>query len=391
MMRLRHTDGTSVHLAYCTNVHPADDLPGVLAQLDRFAEPVRRELGVDVLGIGLWLAAPVATELAASVVLRAQLRHELMVRGLEVVTLNGFPYGSFHAAVVKHAVYRPDWTDPRRLAYTLNLATILADLLPDDATRGSVSTLPLGWREPWGVTDVAAAQAQLAALVAGLAELEWRTGRNIRVAFEPEPGCVIETTDQAIAALSDVDTSRLGVCLDLAHLACAWEAPAQAVGSYGLAGLPIVKTQVSAALEIADPAAAVDVLRGYDEPRFLHQTRTRSGAAYDDLGEAFGEVGADGDPWRVHFHVPLHAAPAAPLAATVPVLRQGLAALVGGPTALCDHLEVETYTWSVLPPQLRPQDDEQLVRGIAAELAFTVGELVRLGLDPIALSSVEIS
>jgi sugar phosphate isomerase/epimerase len=385
-MRLVHPDGQTVHLAYCTNVHPADDLAGVLAQLDRYAEPVRRELGVDRLGLGLWLAQPVAAELAASVVRRAQLRHELDVRGLEVVTLNGFPYGSFHADVVKHAVYTPDWTDPRRLAYTLHLATVLADLLPDGVARGSVSTLPLGWREPWGIGQVSAAQHQLAALAEGLAEIEWQSGRAVRVAFEPEPGCAVETTDHAVAALSDVDTKRIGVCLDLAHLACAWEDPEQSVRALQAAGLPVVKVQVSAALEVAQPAAAAAVLADYVEPRFLHQTRSAAGAAFDDLPEALAYVLADGlaagdtDPWRVHFHVPLHAAPEPPLAATVPVLRAGLAALLGGATAVSDHFEVETYTWTVLPALSRPRNDAELVRGIAAELSFTAAELVQLGL-----------
>jgi hypothetical protein len=381
-MRLRHPDGQTVHLGYCTNVHPADDVPGVLAQLDRYAEPVRRQLGVDVLGLGLWLAAPVAAELAASVVLRAQLRHELHARGLEVVTLNGFPYGPFHAEVVKHEVYRPDWTDPRRLDYTLNLAMVLADVLPDGAARGSISTLPLGWRDPWGMGEVSAAQGQLAALAAGLAEIEWRTGRNVRVAFEPEPGCAIETTDHAIVALSDVDTSRIGVCLDLAHLACTWEVPGAALAAYEAAGLPVVKVQVSAALEVQDPAAAAEVLQGYAEPRFLHQTRTATGVAYDDLPEALAAGGPG--PWRVHFHVPLHAPASPPLATTGPVLREGLAALLGGPAAVTDHLEVETYTWSVLPPQLRPTTEAQLVRGIAAELAVVVTELLGLGLKEAA-------
>jgi sugar phosphate isomerase/epimerase len=377
-MRLTHPDGQTVHLSYCTNVHPADDLPGVLAQLDRYAGPVRRELGVDRLGLGLWLAQPVAAELAASVVRRAQLRHELDVRGLEVVMLNGFPYGSFHAEVVKHAVYTPDWTDPRRLAYTLQLAAVLADLLPDGVARGSVSTLPLGWREPWGVGQIAAAQQQLAALAEGLAEIEWQTGRAVRVGFEPEPGCAVETTTHAVAALSDVDTNRIGLCLDLAHLACAWEDPAQALAQLQAAALPVVKVQVSAALEVPDPAAAATVLADYVEPRFLHQTRSRSGAAYDDLPEAL--AAGDADPWRVHFHVPLHAAPEPPLHATVPVLRAGLAELVGGATAVSDHFEVETYTWTVLPALSRPRDDAELIRGIAAELSFTAAELVQLGL-----------
>ena len=148
-MRLHHPDGSAVHLAYGTNVHPAEDLPGILGQLDRFAVPVRAQLDTDVLGLGLWLAAPVATELAADPAARRTLRAELTHRGLEVVTLNGFPYQAFHAPVVKHAVYRPDWADPARLRYTLDLALVLADLLPDGAERGSISTLPFGWRTDW--------------------------------------------------------------------------------------------------------------------------------------------------------------------------------------------------------------------------------------------------
>lgn len=147
-MRFRHADRQTVHLGYCTNVHPAEDLAGIVAQLDTYAAAVRRQLDATVLGLGLWLAAPAATALAADPGQRRRLRRELATRGLEVVTLNGFPYRSFHAPVVKHAVYRPDWTTAPRLHYTLDLARILADLLPDDAARGSISTLPLGWRRP---------------------------------------------------------------------------------------------------------------------------------------------------------------------------------------------------------------------------------------------------
>ncbi|PWU61660.1 xylose isomerase, partial [Micromonospora globispora] len=272
-MRLRHADGTTVHLGYCTNVHPAEDLTGILAQLDRYAVPVRRALDADLLGLGLWLAAPVAAELAADPALRRRLRDELAVRGLEVVTLNGFPYASFQAPVVKGAVYHPDWTTPDRLAYTLDLARVLADLLPDDAARGSISTLPLAWRQPWDANRADTARRRLAELATGLAALERETGRTIRVGFEPEPGCIVESTEQAGAVLSAMDMDRLGICLDLAHLACAWEEPADALGRLRAAGLPVVKVQVSAAVEAADPAGTADALRRWVEPRFLHQTR----------------------------------------------------------------------------------------------------------------------
>src|SRR2546430_287668 len=137
-MRLRHADGQTVHLSYCTNVHPGERLDEIVAQLDTYAVPVRERLGVDRLGLGLWLAAPVADELAADPDAILRLRKELDTRGLEVVTFNGFPYQAFQAPVVKYDVYQPDWTSPERLDYTVNLARILTDLLPDGAARGSV-------------------------------------------------------------------------------------------------------------------------------------------------------------------------------------------------------------------------------------------------------------
>jgi sugar phosphate isomerase/epimerase len=357
-----------MHLSYCTNVHPAEDLAGIVAQLDTYAVPVRRRLDADVLGLGLWLPAPVAAELAADVRLRQALRRELDTRGLEVVTLNGFPYRSFQAPVVKRAVYHPDWTSRQRLSYTLDLARVLADLLPDDAVRGSVSTLPLAWRTPWDPGAAAAAARHRDALARGLAGIAAATGRPVRVGFEPEPGCVVENSAQAAERLAGVDTRWLGVCLDLAHLACAWEAPAEALARLRAAGLPVVKVQLSAALEAADPAGAADVLRPYAEPRFLHQVRSAGGAAADDLDEALARRLPG--PWRIHYHVPLHAPPSAPLSSTVPVLRDAVRELLAGPEPACDHFDVETYTWGVLPPAQRPRDDASLTAGIAAELAF---------------------
>ncbi|MEV5890345.1 metabolite traffic protein EboE [Nonomuraea fuscirosea] len=372
-MRLRHPSGTPLHLGYCTNVHPAEDFDGIIAQLDAYAVPIRTALGAGVLGLGLWLAAPVAAELTADPARLRKLRRELDVRGMEVVTLNGFPYRSFHDPVVKHAVYHPDWTTPDRLAYTLDLARVLAGLLPDDAARGSVSTLPLAWREPWHTAMADAAARHLDELAAGLAAVESATGRTVRVGFEPEPGCVVETTAQAVTHLAGADTERLGLCLDLAHLACAWEQPSAALKALRAAGLPVVKVQLSAALESADPAA----LREYAEPRFLHQTRTPAGDAADDLDEALDRRLPA--PWRVHYHVPLHADPAPPLTTTIPVLREALSELAGGPEPLCDHYDVETYTWSVLPPALRPATAAGLAAGIAAELDFARTELRELG------------
>lgn len=379
-MRLRHPDGQLVHLGYCTNVHPAEDLAGIVAQLDTYAVPVRQHLDADLLGLGLWLAAPVAAALADAPAARRRLRRELDARGLEVVTLNGVPYRSLQQPDVNHAVHQPDWSSRRRLEYTLNLARILADLLPDDAACGSVSTVP-----PTAPGAPPAVARLLDELAEGLTEVAWRTGRLIRVGFEPAPGHPVETTEHAVAALRRADPDRIGICLDLAHLAHAWEHPGEALARLDRAGLPVVKVQVSAALEVDDPVAAADALRPYAtrpsaEPGSLYQTRSECGAVADDL-EAALTAGMPGR-WRVHCHVPMHAVPAPPLATTVPVVWEALDALVGGPVALCDHFDVRVYTWGASPDH--PRDPDEFSAAIAAELKLTHGELLARGLAPAA-------
>ncbi|MFJ2022527.1 metabolite traffic protein EboE [Streptomyces sp. NPDC087897] len=387
-MRFRHPDGSTVHLAYCTNVHPAETLDGVRAQLRDHCEPVRRRLGRDRLGIGLWLARDAARTLIDDPAELRSLRAELDGRGLEVVTLNGFPYEGFGADEVKYRVYRPDWTEPDRLAHTTDLARLLAALLPDDVTEGTVSTLPLAWRTPYD-GDTGAARAARAALITlaqrldALAEL---TGKSVRVGLEPEPGCTVETTADAIAPLTDVGHHRIGLCVDTCHLATSFEDPGTALAALTAAGIRVVKSQLSAALHAEHPhlPEVRAALAAFAEPRFLHQTRTRTAAGLrgtDDLDEAVtGRALPDSTPWRAHFHVPLHAPPAPPLTSTLPVLRDTLARLVGGPVPLTRHLEVETYTWQALPADLRPRTRTQLADGIAAELTLARDLLVDLGL-----------
>ncbi|NEE06848.1 metabolite traffic protein EboE [Streptomyces sp. SID7499] len=385
-MRFRHPDGSTVHLAYCTNVHPAETLDGVLAQLRDHCEPVRRRLGRDRLGIGLWLAKDAAHALVTDPAALRGLRTELDRRGLEVVTLNGFPYEGFGAEEVKYRVYKPDWADPERLDHTTALARVLAGLLPDDVTDGTISTLPLAWRTAYDDERARSARTALRTLAERLDALEELTGRSIRVGLEPEPGCVVETTHDAIAPLTAIGHDRIGICVDTCHLATSFEDPHTALDALIAAGVPVVKSQLSAALHAEHPhlPEVREALAAFAEPRFLHQTRTTTAAglrATDDLDEALaGHALPDASPWRAHFHVPLHAAPAAPLTSTLPVLKSALTRLVGGPAPLTRHLEVETYTWQALPPELRPKGRTQLAEGIAAELTLARDLLTDLGL-----------
>ncbi|MFF5046806.1 metabolite traffic protein EboE [[Kitasatospora] papulosa] len=387
-MRFRHPDGSTVHLAYCTNVHPAETLQGVRAQLRDHCEPVRRRLGRDRLGIGLWLARDAARALINDPAALRSLRGELDHRGLEVVTLNGFPYEGFGAQEVKYRVYTPDWTDPERLSHTTDLARLLAALLPDDVTEGTISTLPIAWRTPYADDPSApgTARKQFTALAQRLDALAELTGKSIRIGLEPEPGCTVETTADAIGPLAAVGHDRVGICVDTCHLATSFEDPDTALDALRAAGITVVKAQLSAALHAEHPhlPEVRAALGAFAEPRFLHQTRTLTTAGLrgtDDLDEAVsGGALPDGTPWRSHFHVPLHAPPAPPLTSTLPVLRSVLHRLVGGPAPLTRHLEVETYTWQALPAALRPRTRTQLADGIAAELTLARDLLADLGL-----------
>jgi sugar phosphate isomerase/epimerase len=266
-------------LSYCTNVHPAEDLEGMLNQLRTYAGPIRAKAGLNSLGVGLWLPAVLAEELASSSSDRIALRELLTQQRLFIHTINAFPYGGFHNDIVKHDVYKPDWADPLRLEYTLNCAEVLADLLPDNVD-GSISTLPLGWRDPWHEEKDIEATAAFVRLSEGLRDIKARTGRTIRVAVEPEPGCVLDDVADVVDWLAaritaGIDPEHIGICLDACHLAVSFADPADSVRLITEADLRVVKLQASAALHVQDPSqpTARDALDAFREPRYLHQVR----------------------------------------------------------------------------------------------------------------------
>lgn len=387
-MRFRHEDGTVVHVGYGTNVLPAEDVDGLIAQATSYGDRLRAALDVDRVGLGLWLPAAAAHRLAADPACVSQVRDRLASHGVEIVTLNAFPYADFQGPAVKKSVYLPTWAERARLDYTVAAAAVLAGLLPDDATHGSISSLPLGWHRPWFGDRQRAAEEHLARLADGLERIERDTGRKVVVALEPEPGCVVETAEEAVARLGSVDRERIGICLDLCHLAVGFEDAAAALRRLDQAGLAVFKAQPAAALVVDDPAdpEARATLAEYAEDRFLHQVRQQGRGrlwARDDLPDALGGERplTSASPWRVHFHVPVHADPRPPLRNSRDDLEASLRALLGGPVARVAHLEVETYTWSVLPGG-PPTDESELAAGLAAELAWVRDALVAIGLTP---------
>ncbi|HEX5202934.1 MAG TPA: TIM barrel protein [Actinoplanes sp.] len=238
-MRLRHPSGRIVHLSVEIAPRPESNLPGVVGRLDTYGA-VRARLGVDLLGVNLWLPPSLAAALAVESRARTRLRAELDARRLEVVTLSGAPFGEGGGE------QPPAWTEPARREYTLDLARILLDLLDEDAVRGAVSTIGLGPRAGWAEASDKASTGILRRLSAGLADLAWQNGRAVRVGFQPGPGAVLDSAEQTVAALSRIDKERLGVCLDLGHVARTWSDPAAGIESLADAGLSIIEVRLAA-------------------------------------------------------------------------------------------------------------------------------------------------
>jgi sugar phosphate isomerase/epimerase len=366
-MRLRHHSGRTVNLSNGTILQAARDVRGVIEQLDRYASAVRARLGADTLGVSLWLPPALAASLAVESRARARLKAELGARGLEVVTLSGVRYGDGE----------PDWSSPARLEYTLDLARILVDLLPDDAVRGTVSTLGLGRREEWNVDRDRSGTRLLARLSRGLAEVAWQNGRAVRVGFQPEPGGVLDTAAHTAAALATVDPERLGVCLDLANLACTWEHPVDALDTLADNGISVIGVKVTAALEAAHPAAAAGILRGYVDPDHRCPVTTAGGIYVDDLSRALDD--RPPGPWRIVCRMPLHVTPPSPLVATTDVARAALRHLLGGAYPATEYLDVDPGDWCGQPAGLAGV--------VAAELEHVSGEVSGFGVGACAISS----
>lgn len=398
--------GAGVHLTYCSNIHPGESWAEVRANLARHTTAVRDRLapGADF-GIGLRLSARAAEELAEPVTLQ-EFRQFLARERLYVFTVNGFPYGTFHGARVKDGVYLPDWRSTERLRYSNRLADLLAALLPEDSARdraleGSVSTVPGAYKAALGgAQDVTSIVEHLLQHVAHLVALRARTGRRIALALEPEPCCLLETIEETVdffarhlhapaaaqrlaelgglglEAAADALREHIGVCLDLCHAAVEFEEPGECLRRLREAGIRVHKLQISAGLQLPSlTPQALSALQRFDDPVYLHQVIERGPDGlrrFADLPEAFAAT-LDGSPereWRVHFHVPIFLDRLPPFASTQAFIRDMLA--LHRADAVSSHLEVETYTWDVLPEALRsgPVDE-----AVARELAWVCEEL----------------
>ena len=389
-----------LHLTYCLNIHPGESWAANSAAIRKEALAVKNAVAPDQwFGLGLRLSHTAAAELAASPDLVEEARSLFAEHQFYPFSVNAFPYGSFHQTTVKESVYQPDWRTQERLQYTLQVADLLARFLPSQVD-GSISTVP-GSFKPWirSDSDRALIARNLGTAVAYLAALREDTGQEIHLGIEPEPDCLLETTDETVAffkqfCLRDGCTEvvrilgcsqtraeellrlHLGVCFDTCHVALQFENLANSFRRYVAEGIRISKVQLSAALKGRCTPSTLDALQPFAEPTYLHQTKalTETGAliSWYDLPFALQEIPAfpTARELRVHFHVPLFLHAAGVLESTSSDLTpEFFAELRKGH---CSHLEIETYTFGVLPRELAA---ESVSQSIAREYGWVLGRL----------------
>ncbi len=383
------------HLTYCTNIHPGQDWITTFDSLKRHVPKIKSRVAPDKpFGLGLRLSNKASEELGLGEKL-SEFRNWLSDNEVYVFTMNGFPYGNFHDERVKDLVHAPDWTTDERVTYTKRLFDQLSVLLPEDM-EGGISTSPISYKH-WHSSDDATKKAfnkgaeNLTEIILHLYQLEAKTGKYLHLDIEPEPDGMLENSDEVIRFFSDyllpiakpflkntlikndAETMELihryiTICYDICHFSLAFEEPEATFAKFAKAGIKIGKIQVSAALKIrSDPSgndANWKALSQFNEPTYLHQVTEKVGnkvKTYNDLPIVLTDI----KPFvelRAHFHVPIFLEQFGVLHSTQDHILKVIEYLKNN--AVSQHLEIETYTWDVLPTALKKDLSESIIREI---------------------------
>jgi hypothetical protein len=389
------------HLTYSTLVHPGDDWAQMWDSLITYVPKVKSRIAHNQrFGVSLRLSANSAQTLVSSKPEREKLKKFLGDNNMYLYTVNAFPYGAFKGTLVKENVYEPDWRSEERTRYTMNVADVLADVSPDDISP-SIQSAPLGFKPRVTGKDVVDSFTDHVLRVAAhLVALEARTGRTVTLALEPEPYCFLETTDETVeyftkhlysgasaeklAKLAGIPISEahiglrrhVGIVFDICHQAVEFENISECLQKLVDAGIPIFKLQEAAALHVPEVTQSiVDNLKRYSDTIYLTQTiEKRNGklTRYLNLEDAFAAWDKDPGPreWRTHFHVPVFLEELGPFRTTRFAIEDALKFHKAKP--LSRQLEIETYTWDVLPDNLKTGD---IVDYVCRELDWVRGQL----------------
>lgn len=393
--------GNLGHLTYSTLVHPGDTWDEMWDSLKTYVPRVKERVAPNErFGVSLRLSAASAEQLVNSPRERGELKAFLDANDMYLYTVNAFPYGPFKNTVVKEQVYEPDWRSEERTQYTINVAEILAEIAPDDV-EPSIQSPPLGFKPRVTGPEVEAAFARnIRRVAAHLARLEARTGKTVTLALEPEPYCYLETTEETIRFFQNhlrteasvdelardlgiasgearaVLRKHVGTVYDICHQAVEFENISQSLQSLVDAEIAVFKLQEAAAVMMPEVTqATVDALKAYSDTVYLTQTVEKKDGKltrFLNLQDAFAAFEKDPGPreWRTHFHVPVFLEDLGDFKTTRFAIEEALAFHKANP--LSGQLEIETYTWDVLPDHLKTGD---IVDYVTREIEWVRGEL----------------
>lgn len=385
------------HLAYCTNVHRGESWNQTLESLQDFTLDVKSKVqqsypeATSRFAIGLRLSSEAAEELQKPHQLNA-FRSWLEDHNCYLFTINGFPYGQFHGVRVKEQVYAPDWTQTSRLHYTQTLFQILNSLAPVDIPI-SVSTLPGSFKEFIHSKD----QEDLIFkhiwdLVDFLEKMQQESGRSdLTLGLEPEPLGWFENTEETIRFFDRLQSFRpgddrwkafIGVNYDTCHFAVEYEDAFQSLTRFHALGIRISKIHLSSAFRLKPSPETLAWLKDFSEDTYLHQVIAKDShgqlTRFKDLPMALDAKDATAaEEWRVHFHIPLHSPGREGLLPTSDHTLETLDFIKANP-GICKHLEMETYTWEVMPDALK---SSTVTEQLAKEYEWTLAELGKRGLN----------
>lgn len=379
-------------MSYCTNIHPGPDWNTTFDHLKKHIPKVKAGVSPsNSFGLGLRLSNQASEELALNENLQ-DFKKWLSEQDCYVYTMNGFPYGNFHGEAVKDRVHLPDWTSPERLEYTTRLFRQLAALIPADI-EGGISTSPISYK-PWftkkAEKHVAFSKASgfLAQLALFLRELEHSTGSYLHLDIEPEPDGFLENTSDVLdfyknyllphgspMIMEHLEISReqaeelllryICICYDICHFSLAYEEPKFTFESWAAAGIRVGKIQISAALKMlagTNPERIWEPLSKFNEPTYLHQVTQKVDSGiitYSDLPVIL-EQRPYFEELRAHFHVPVFLDSFGKLNSTQDHILKVLSYIQLHDVT--NHLEVETYTWDVLPDELKTEINASIAR-----------------------------
>ena len=384
-----------IHLAYCTNIHRGRDWVETFNSLKENVLRVRDKVSPNKpYAIGLRLGDLSSRQLCQPDKLE-DFKLWLMENNCYVFTINGFPYGEFHGTRVKEDVYSPDWTTDERVEYTKRLFLILSEIAPSDS-GGSVSTVPCSYKEFITSNDqVIKMRENLWQVIDFINDLSEKSGKDLHLGLEPEPLCYLETSDEMIKFYHEMrshrpdDTNlsrRLGINYDTCHLAVEYEEAVEAIEALVGEGIRISKFHFSSAMKVSPTPKIIQGLAPYSDDIYFHQViaRTVNGdfRCYRDLSDAIDQINngqvKDEIEWRIHFHLPLHCLPTELFDTTIDQLLKVIEYL-GQKPAVCSHIEMETYTWEVLPENMRQRD---VIDQIVDEYNWTLKKLADQGITP---------